>query len=65
MYKAITVSYEPKAKKMAQQIESKANEMEEQGYELVTVTATGSAKAVLVFRQTGAPAQPQETPAQA
>lgn len=49
-YKAEIIKYEPKAKKMAEAIENKANEMAEQGYELVTVSVTNSAKAVVVFK---------------
>lgn len=49
-YKTIVLSYEPKAKKVAQAIEEKANEMAKEGFELVTLTQTGSAKAILVFK---------------
>ena len=48
--KTIVVDYEPRAKKMAQQIESVANEMERQGYTFVTFSITESANAILVFR---------------
>lgn len=51
MYKSVVVDYAPKADVMATQIEEKANEMEKKGYELVTVSITGSAKAILVFRK--------------
>lgn len=34
-------------------IEEKANHMMETGYELVTVSITGSAKAILVFKKCG------------
>lgn len=51
MYKSVAVDYSPKAKKMAQAIEDKANEMLEQGYELVTATVTPSAKAILTFKE--------------
>ena len=59
MYRALTVSYAPKAKKMALQIEEKANEMEKKGFLLVSVTATGSAKAVLVFHKPDSDADAQ------
>ena len=36
-----------------QKIEEKANHMMETGYELVTVSITGSAKAILVFKKCG------------
>lgn len=49
-YKTILINYAPKAKKMAAAIEEKANEMAQAGWELVTFSVTGSAKAILVFR---------------
>ena len=49
-YKTIVMNYEPKAKKMAENIEKKANEMARDGWELVTFSVTNSAKAILVFR---------------
>lgn len=48
--KTIVTDYEPKAKKMAKQIADTANEMEQKGYEFLTFSITGSAKAILVFR---------------
>lgn len=51
MYRTEVIAYEPKAKKMAQQIEETANEMEKEGYMLVSITATSSAKAILVFHK--------------
>lgn len=51
MYKTVVVDYAPVADKMAKLIENKANEMYEQGYELVSVTETTSAKAILVFKK--------------
>ena len=48
--KTVVVAYEPKAKKMAKQIEDTANEMEQKGYEFLTFSITESAKAILVFR---------------
>ncbi len=48
--KTVVIDYEPKVKKMAKQIENVANEMEQQGYEFVTFSITGGAKAILVFR---------------
>ncbi len=56
--KTVVVDYEPKAKKMAQQIEEAANEMERKGYEFLTFSLTGSAKAILVFRCQNEEAQP-------
>lgn len=52
MYQSVVVDYAPKADAMAAQIEEKANEMEKDGYELVTMSVTGAAKAILVFRKT-------------
>lgn len=51
MYKTIVIEYSPKADDMAKKIEEKANEMLQKGFELVTVSITGSAKAILVFKQ--------------
>ena len=49
-YKTIVIDYAPKAKKMAEAIEKTANEMAEDGWELVTFSVTNSAKAIMVFR---------------
>ena len=49
-YKTIVVDYAPKAKKMAGAIEKAANQYAQNGWELVTFSVTGSAKAILVFR---------------
>ena len=51
MYKTIVIEYSPKADDMAKKIEEKANEMLQKGFELVTLSITGSAKAILVFKQ--------------
>ena len=50
-YKTVVIDYAPKADKMAACIEDKANEMELNGWKLVTVTITitNSAKAIMVF----------------
>lgn len=50
MYKTVVIEYSPKADDMAQKVEEKANEMLESGYELVTMSITGTAKAILVFK---------------
>lgn len=50
MYKVEVLDYSPKAEKMAKQIEDKINEMAEKGYEIVTLTETTSARAILVFK---------------
>lgn len=49
MYKTIVIEYTPKAEKMSKKIEDKANEMLKDGYILVTMSITMSAKAILVF----------------
>ena len=49
MYKTIVIEYTPKAEKMAKKIEDKSNEMLKEGYILVTMSITMSAKAILVF----------------
>ena len=51
MYKAVVIEYSPKADDMAQKIEEKANKMLQDGYELVTMSITGTAKAILVFKK--------------
>ena len=51
MYKTVVIEYSPKADDMAQKVEEKANEMLESGYELVTMSITGTAKAILVFKR--------------
>ena len=51
MYKTVIIEYSPKADDMAKKVEEKANEMLQEGFELVTVSITGSAKAILVFKQ--------------
>lgn len=48
--KTVVIGYEPRAKKMAKQIEATANEMEQKGYEFLTFSITESGKAILVFR---------------
>jgi hypothetical protein len=50
-YKTEVIEYSPKADDMAKKIELKANEMADMGYSLVTMTVTGSAKAILVFKK--------------
>ena len=51
MYKTVVIEYSPKADNMAQKIEEQANEMLSNGYELVTMSITGTAKAILVFKK--------------
>lgn len=49
-YKTIVLDYAPRAKKMADAVEKKANEMAREGWELATFSVTGAARAILVFR---------------
>lgn len=51
MYKTVVIEYSPKADDMARKVEEKANEMVQDGYELITMTVTGTAKAILVFKK--------------
>ena len=51
MYKTVVVEYSPKADDMAKKVEEKANEMQKNGYELITMSITGTAKAILVFKK--------------
>lgn len=51
MYKTVVIEYSPKADNMAQRVEEKANEMLKDGDELVTLTETTTAKAILVFKK--------------
>lgn len=50
MYKTEVIEYSPKAEDMAKKIEEKSNGMLNEGYELVTMSITGTAKAILVFK---------------
>lgn len=50
MYKAVVIEYSSKAEDMAKKIEEKANEISEEGLDLITMSVTGSAKAILVFK---------------
>ncbi len=51
MYKTVVIEYLPKADNMSQKIEEKSNEMLQKGYELITMSITGTAKAILVFKK--------------
>ena len=53
MYKAEIITYSPLANDMAEKAERKANEMEQKGWKLVTMSVTGSAKAILLFHKEG------------
>ena len=51
MYKTVIIEYTPKTDDMAMKIEEKANEMNQEGYNLVTFSITNSAKAILIFKK--------------
>ena len=51
MYKTELIKYTPVAKTMAKKIEDKCNEMEKEGFVLVSTTITLGAKAILVFKK--------------
>ena len=51
MYKTVVIEYSPKAEEMAKKVEEKTNDMAKEGYFLVTMSITGSAKAILVFKE--------------
>lgn len=51
MYKTEVIEYTPVAKKMAKKIEENCNDMEQEGYALVSTTITLGAKAILVFKK--------------
>lgn len=50
MYKVVVIEYSPKAENMSQKVEEKANEMLNDGYVLVTIMETTTAKAILIFK---------------
>ena len=51
MYKTEIIDYTPVSKKMAKKIEDKCNEMEKEGYTLISTTITLGAKAILIFKK--------------
>ncbi len=48
-YKTVALKYNPRAKKMAEEVEKVANEYAEKGWKFITFSVTFSAKAILVF----------------
>ena len=48
-YKTVVLKYNPRARKMAEEVEKAANEYAGKGWKLVTFSVTLSAKAILVF----------------
>lgn len=47
--KTVVLKYNPRTKKMAEEVERVANEYAEKGWKLLTFSVTLSAKAILVF----------------
>ena len=50
-YQTIVIDYAPKAKSMAAEVEKKANEMEQEDWELVSFAINNSAKVIMVFHR--------------
>lgn len=48
-YKTVVLKYNPRAEKMAEEVEKAANEYAEKGWTLLTFSVTLAAKAILVF----------------
>ena len=51
MYKTEVIGYTPIVKEMSMKIEKRCNEMEENGFSLISATITPGAKAILVFKK--------------
>ena len=51
MYKTVIIKYSSKAEEMALKIEETANQMDHDGFELITCSIMPSAKGILVFRK--------------
>ena len=51
MYKTGVIKYSPKAKEMALKVEETANEMEKEGFELVSCSIMPSSKGILIFKK--------------
>ncbi len=51
MYKSVVIEYCPKADNMARKNVDKANEMEKEGYQLLTFSIITTAKAILIFKK--------------
>ena len=52
-HETVVIDYSPRADQMAWKIREAADDMARKGFELVSATATGSAKAILIFRKKG------------
>lgn len=51
MYKTVVIKYSPKAREMASKVEETANEMEKEGFELVSCSIMPSSKGILIFKK--------------
>ena len=51
LYKTVVIKYSPKAKEMALKVEETANEMEKEGFELVSCSIMPSSKGILIFKK--------------
>ncbi len=51
VYKTVVIKYSPKAKEMALKVEETANEMEKEGFELVSCSIMPSSKGILIFKK--------------
>ncbi|MCI6574900.1 MAG: hypothetical protein PT944_03045 [Actinomycetaceae bacterium] len=48
MYKTFTIDYHPRADKLADAVEKKANELAHEGYRVISFSVTNSAKAIIL-----------------
>jgi hypothetical protein len=53
MYKTFVIGYNPKAHKMAEEIEKKANELAQNGYKVLSFSITNSGKAIILADDEG------------
>ena len=51
VYKTVVIKYSPKAKEMALKVEETANELEKEGFELVSCSIMPSSKGILIFKK--------------
>ena len=51
VYKTVVIKYSPKAKEMALKVEETANEMEKEGFELISCSIMPSSKGILIFKK--------------
>lgn len=53
-YKTVALAYEPRAEKMAIQIQNTINEYAEKGWKIVSCSITPSARAILILEEVSA-----------